>query len=213
MGKTSARWWVVLGLLLLSGCAHRAPARVDNSDQPYRIGREDILDVAVWRDADLSRTLPVRPDGFISLPMVGEVKAEGRTPEELAAEVREALKPYVQDPRVTVIVREVNSSRVFITGEVTHPGAYPLRGRVSILQAIALAGGFTDFADRDAIVVLRRSGAKKAATAENSGTGGSGHTEAATQGDYISVSYRDLVEEPQKYEPLILRPGDTIIVP
>lgn len=212
MGKTSARWWVVLGLLLLSGCAHRATARVDNSDQPYRIGREDVLDVAVWRDADLSRTLPVRPDGFISLPMVGEVKAEGRTPNELAEEIREALKPYVQEPRVTVIVREVNSSRVFITGEVTHPGAYPLRGRVSILQAIALAGGFTDFADRDAIVVLRRSGAKsanKAGTAEGSGTGGSGTTE----GDYISVSYSELVDHPEKYEPLILRPGDTIIVP
>jgi polysaccharide biosynthesis/export protein len=208
MGKTSARWWVVLGLLLLSGCAHRATARVDNSDQPYRIGREDILDVAVWRDADLSRTLPVRPDGFISLPMVGEVRAEGRTPNELAEELREALKPYVQEPRVTVIVREVNSSRVFITGEVTHPGAYPLRGRVSILQAIALAGGFTDFADRDAIVVLRRSGAK-ASAAQGSGTGGSGTTE----GDYISVSYSELVEEPEKYEPLILRPGDTIIVP
>ncbi|MFE8597862.1 polysaccharide biosynthesis/export family protein [Archangium violaceum] len=213
MGKTSASWWVVLGLLLLSGCAHRATARVDNSDQPYRIGREDVLDVAVWRDADLSRTLPVRPDGFISLPMVGEVRAEGRTPNELADELREALKPYVQEPRVTVIVREVNSSRVFITGEVTHPGAYPLRGRVSILQAIALAGGFTDFADRDAIVVLRRSAAKQANTAEGSGTGGSGDTEGATQGDYISVSYRDLVEAPEKYEPLILRPGDTIIVP
>lgn len=208
MGKMSARWWVVLGLLLLSGCAHRTTARVDNSDQPYRIGREDVLDVAVWRDADLSRTLPVRPDGFISLPMVGEVRAEGRTPTELAEEIREALKPYVQEPRVTVIVREVNSSRVFITGEVTNPGAYPLRGRVSILQAIALAGGFTDFADRDAIVVLRRSGARSS-TVEDSGTGGSGSTE----GNYISVRYSELVEEPHKYEPLILRPGDTIIVP
>ncbi|HYO51680.1 polysaccharide biosynthesis/export family protein [Archangium sp.] len=210
MGKTSARWWVVLGLLLLSGCAHRATARVDNSDQPYRIGREDILDVAVWRDADLSRTLPVRPDGFISLPMVGEVRAEGRTPNELADEIREALKPYVQEPRVTVIVREVNSSRVFITGEVAHPGAYPLRGRVSILQAIALAGGFTDFADRDGIVVLRRSkgsGSQETGT-EGSGTGGSG-----SEGNYISVSYSELVDEPEKYEPLILRPGDTIIVP
>ena len=190
MGKTSARWWVVLGLLLLSGCAHRT-AQVDNSDQPYRIGREDVLDVAVWRDADLSRTLPVRPDGFISLPMVGEVRAEGRTPNELADELREALKAYVQEPRVTVIVREVNSSRVFITGEVANPGAYPLRGRVSILQAIALAGGFTDFADRDCIVVLRRT---------------------SPDGKYIPVSYSDLVEEPEKFEPLILRPGDTIIV-
>ena len=190
MGKMSAKWWVVLGLLLLSGCAHRT-AKVDNTDQPYRIGREDVLDVAVWRDADLSRTLPVRPDGFISLPMVGEVRAEGRTPNELADELREALKAYVQEPRVTVIVREVNSSRVFITGEVANPGAYPLRGRISILQAIALAGGFTDFADRDAIVVLRRAG---------------------TEGNYIPVSYSDLVEQPEKFEPLILRPGDTIIV-
>jgi polysaccharide export outer membrane protein len=165
---------------------------VDNSDQPYRIGREDILDVAVWRDADLSRTLPVRPDGFISLPMVGELKAEGRTPTELSDEIREALKPYVQEPRVTVVVREVNSSRVFITGEVAHPGAYPLRGRVSILQAIALAGGFTDFADRDAIVVLRRSG---------------------QDGNTIPVSYSELVDAPDKNEPLILRPGDTIVVP
>jgi polysaccharide export outer membrane protein len=183
---------VVLGLLILSGCAHKATGKVDNSDQPYRIGREDLLDVAVWRDADLSRTLPVRPDGFISLPMVGEVRAEGRTPTELSDEIREALKPYVQEPRVTVVVREVNSSRVFITGEVAHPGAYPLRGRVSILQAIALAGGFTDFADRDGIVVLRRSG---------------------TDGSTIPVSYSELVEAPDKNEPLILRPGDTIVVP
>jgi polysaccharide export outer membrane protein len=165
---------------------------VDNSDQPYRIGREDILDVAVWRDADLSRTLPVRPDGFISMPMVGEIRAEGRTPTELSEAIREALKPYVQEPRVTVIVREVNSSRVFITGEVSHPGAYPLRGRVSIVQAIALAGGFTDFADRDGIVVLRRAG---------------------SEGNYIPVSYTELVDAPDKHEPLILRPGDTIIVP
>lgn len=192
MGKTSARGWVVLGLLLLSGCAHRAPARVDNSDPPYRIGREDVLDVAVWRDADLSRTLPVRPDGFISMPMVGELRAEGRTPTELSEAIREALEPYVREPRVTVIVREVNSSRVFITGEVSHPGAYPLRGRVSIVQAIALAGGFTDFADRDDIVVLRRAG---------------------SEGSYIPVSYTDLVDAPDTHEPLILRPGDTIIVP
>lgn len=192
MGKTGASGWMVLGLLLLSGCVHQATARVDNSDQPYRIGREDVLDVAVWRDADLSRTLPVRPDGFISLPMVGEVRAEGRTPTELSDEIREALKPYVQEPRVTVVVREVNSSRVFITGEVAHPGAYPLRGRVSILQAIALAGGFTDFADRDGILVLRRSG---------------------SDGSTISVSYNDLVDAPEKNEPLMLRPGDTIVVP
>jgi polysaccharide export outer membrane protein len=193
MGKTGAKSWVVMGMLLLSsGCAHQATRPVDNSDQPYRIGREDVLDVAVWRDGDLSRTLPVRPDGFISLPMVGEVRAEGRTPVELSEQIRESLKSYVQEPRVTVIVREVNSSRVFITGEVAHPGAYPLRGRVSILQAIALAGGFTDFADRDGIVVLRRQG---------------------TEGEPIAVSYSELVDAPRTNEPLDLRPGDTIVVP
>jgi len=190
MGKMSARWWVVLGLLLLSGCAHRT-AKVDNSDEPYRIGREDVLDVAVWRDADLSRTLPVRPDGFISLPMVGEVRAEGRTPNELADELREALKAYVQEPRVTVIVREVNSSRVFITGEVANPGAYPLRGRVSILQAIALAGGFTDFANSDRITVIRTD----------------------DKGGKIPVRYSDLISNKDGTQEVILRPGDTIVVP
>ena len=192
MGKTSARWGAVVGMLLLSGCAHQAMERVDNSDQPFRIGREDVLDVAVWRDADLSRTLPVRPDGFISLPMVGEVRAEGRTPVELGDDIRAALKPYVQEPRVTVIVREVNSSRVFITGEVGHPGAYPLRGRVSVLQAIALAGGLTDFAKRDGIVVLRAAG---------------------QENNSIPVSYSELVEDAKRAEPLVLRPGDTVVVP
>jgi polysaccharide biosynthesis/export protein len=180
----------VLGLLLLSGCAHRAMPPVDNSVQPYRIGQEDLLDVSVWRDAELSRTLPVRPDGFISLPMVGEVRAEGRTPPELAEDIRQALRAYLQEPQVTVIVREVNSSRVFISGEVANPGAYPLRGRVSILQAITLAGGFTDFARRDGIVVIR----------------------PGSDGNPFTVRYRDLVN-PGKAAILFLRPGDTVLVP
>ncbi|MET0402565.1 MAG: polysaccharide biosynthesis/export family protein [Cystobacter sp.] len=193
MGKTGAKSWAVVGMLLLSsGCAHQATRPVENKEQPFRIGREDVLDVAVWRDGDLSRTLPVRPDGFISLPMVGEVRAEGRTPTELSEQIRDSLKPYVQEPRVTVIVREVNSSRVFITGEVARPGAYPLRGRVSVLQALALAGGFTDFADRDGIVVLRR---------QDNG------------GEPIPVSYSELVDAAKNNEPLDLRPGDTIVVP
>ena len=192
MGKTSAGFWTVVGVMLLAGCAHQPNVKVDNSEQPYRIGREDVLDIAVWRDPELSRTLPVRPDGFISMPMVGEVQAAGKTPTELADALKQSFQSYVQEPRVTVIVREVNSSRVFITGEVAHPGAYPLRGRVSVLQAIALAGGFTDFADRDGIVVLRRQG---------------------TEGEPIAVSYSELVDAPKTNEPLDLRPGDTIVVP
>ena len=190
MGKTRASFWAVVGVLLLAGCAHKPAMKVDNSDQPYRIGREDVLDVAVWRDPELSRTLPVRPDGFISMPMVGEVQAAGKTPTELAEALKKSFQPYVQEPRVTVIVREVNSSRVFVTGEVAHPGAYPLRGRVSLVQAIALAGGFTDFANSDRIVVIRTD----------------------DKGGQIPVRYSDLIA-PDGGQDVVLRPGDTIVVP
>ena len=136
MFKMSARAMAVVGfgLLLLTGCAHQQTPKVDNTERPFRIGREDVLDIAVWRDADLSRVLPARPDGFITMTMAGEVMAAGKTPTELEQEIKSKLSPFVQEPRVTVIVREVNSSRVFVTGEVTHPGVYPLRGRVSLLR-------------------------------------------------------------------------------
>jgi polysaccharide biosynthesis/export protein len=189
MGTHGVGRWAALACgLLFAACAHTLPASPQEPEQTFRIGREDVLDVAVWRDAELSRTLPVRPDGYISLPMVGEVLAAGRTPTELAEEIRHALQPYVQEPRVTVIIREVNSSRVFVTGEVARPGAFPLRGRLSVLQALALAGGLTDFADRNAITVLRASGER------------------------MTVSYSDLVSE-ERARPLPLQPGDTIVVP
>lgn len=191
MGKLSAVAVAVMGVLLVSGCAHRPTAKVDNSEKPFRIGREDVLDVAVWRDQELTRTVPVRPDGYITLPIVGDVMAAGKTPAGLAEELSGKLKPYVQDPRVTVIVREVNSSRVFVTGEVARPGAYPLRGRVSLLQAIALAGGFTDFANSDGIVILRTD----------------------DKGEQIPVRYSDLVSSDEQAQDVVLRPGDTVVVP
>jgi polysaccharide biosynthesis/export protein len=183
--------WAVGALLLWVGCGSPQTKRVAlPPDEPYRIGREDVLDVSVWRDPDLSRTVPVRPDGFISLPMVGELKADGKTPKELEAEIRDALKPYVQQPRVTVIVREVNAPRVYVTGEVTRPGAYPMRGRVNVLQAIALAGGFSDFADQGSIMIIRR------------------------DGKGIPVNYADLTTEDDKVRTNVwLMPGDTVVVP
>jgi polysaccharide export outer membrane protein len=196
MFKKSARAMAVVGcgVLLLSGCAHQQAPKVDNTERPFRIGREDVLDIAVWRDPDLSRVLPVRPDGFITMPMAGEVMAAGKTPAELEAELKSKLSAYVQEPRINVIVREVNSSRVFVTGEVAHPGAYPLRGRVSLLQVIAQAGGFTDFADSDEILVIRSDEKNKR----------------------IPVRYSDLVkagdDAEEKYD-FILRPGDTVVVP
>ncbi len=192
MAAKSAWGWAGLALLLLSGCAHERKHVTTVPDEPYRLGLEDVVDVSIWRDESLSRTVPVRPDGFISLPMAGEILAQGKTAKELEAEIQERLRPYIQEPRVTVIVREVNSPRVFVTGEVARPGAFPLRGRLSVLQAIALAGGFSDFADRGRIVVLRGNKTREA----------------------IPVDYDELID-PDGEERLdfFLVPGDTVVVP
>lgn len=197
MVRVSARGMAVVAVLLLGGCAHRAKtAPVSHEEAVYRIGHEDVLDVAVWKDPDLSRVVPVRPDGFISMPLAGEIQAAGKTPDELAAAIKAKLSPYVQEPKVTVIVREINSSRVFVTGEVAHPGAYPLRGRVSVLQAIALAGGLSAFANQDGIVVIRQ----------------------GKDGGQIPVRYSDLIsdeadKDKQEQKDFMLRPGDTVVVP
>jgi polysaccharide biosynthesis/export protein len=196
--RTAGMGMAVAMALLSVGCAHEArtvPGPVQ--PEPYRIGREDVLDISVWRDPELSKVMPVRPDGYVSLPMVGDVAAAGKTPTELAEEIKGKLTPYVQEPRVTVSIKEVNSARVYVTGEVAHPGAYPLRGRVSVLQAIALAGGFTDFADRDGMKVLRK----------------------GQQAGQIPVRYSDLVAGEQKSneekldQDVDLIPGDTVVVP
>lgn len=180
-----------MALLLITGCAHTKPAEIAVQDQPYRIGSADVVQVAVWKDPDLSRELTVRPDGFISLPIAGEIRANGLTATELEQVISRKLKPYVQDPRVTVVVKEVNSSRVFVTGEVTHPGVYPMPSRTSLVQAIALAGGFTEFASSDDIVVLRSRGTPSR----------------------MRVRYSDLVSGDSSNATFVLEPGDTIVVP
>jgi polysaccharide export outer membrane protein len=182
---------LLLGGLLLGGCAHEQPdVPATAAEEPYRIGKEDLLDVSVWRDPDLSRTLPVRPDGFITLPMVGEVQAEGRTTVELEQDIAHRLQKYIQSPRVTVMVREVNSARVYVTGEVQKPGAFPLRGQVTVLQALAMAGGLTEFADRDGMMVIR-----------------------ANNGPHIPVRYSDLIARRSQGADFPLQPGDTVVVP
>lgn len=182
---------LLLGATALGGCAHAPPqAREEPKVSAYQIGREDVLDVAVWRDPDLSRTVPVRPDGKISLPLLGDVEAVGKTPHELAQALTEALHPFVQEPRVSVIVREVNSTRVYVTGEVAQPGAYALRGQMSLVQLIALAGGFSDFADREAIRIISQG-----------------------DGEVLQVRFSDMISDDAKSRSLRLRPGDTIVVP
>lgn len=121
----------------------------------YRIGREDVLEVVVWREPELTRVVPVRPDGKISLPLVGEVEAAGKTPGELQGQLSTALKEYVRDASVAVLVREINGPRFYVLGEVVRPGGFALRGPVTVVQAIALAGGRGEFAG-DEVVWLRQ---------------------------------------------------------
>lgn len=152
----------------------------------FRMSREDVIEVSVWKEPDLSRTLPVRPDGKITLPLVGEMQAEGLEPGQLAENVQKALAPYVRDPRVTVIVHDVNGAKVYVTGMVGHPGAFPLRSSMNVLQALAMAGGLAEFADRGDISVLRADGRR------------------------LEVDYDDLVSGKSK---VTLAPGDTVVVP
>lgn len=127
----------------------------------YRLGPEDVISVFVWKQPDLSTTVVIRPDRKISLPLLGEMEAAGKTAEQLQAEVTAQLKQFVQDPRVNIIVKEVNSPAITVLGQVRKPDRYHIRQRVTALEAIAMAGGFTDFAKRDRIVIIRNSDPEK----------------------------------------------------
>lgn len=144
--------------LALGACAHSSgsnpPAEPENNE--YTVGREDVLEIAVWKDTALTTTAPVRPDGRVSVPMIGDVNAEGRTPHQIQGEIAQRLQPFVKEPVVSVIVREINSRKVAVVGEVAHPGVYMMRGSMNILQAVAQAGGTTEFASKGSVVLIRR---------------------------------------------------------
>jgi polysaccharide export outer membrane protein len=138
--------------------ARAADAAVPVEDRDYKIGPEDVLDISVWKTQELSRTVPVRPDGKVSLPLVNDIQAAGLTPSRLREELTRRLSEYVPSPEVAVIVREVHSAKVSVVGAVRSPGRYEVRSPATVLELIALAQGFTDFAARDRIVVLRQNG-------------------------------------------------------
>ena len=131
------------------------------TDPNYLIGAQDVLDINVWKEDQLTKTVPVRPDGKISLPLVNDVQAAGLTPTQLATQITQDLKKFVTEPQVTVIVREINSQRVYLIGEVTRAGAYPLLPGMTVLQALSSAGGFTQFANTKKIYVLRLENGKQ----------------------------------------------------
>jgi len=155
--------------LALALLAIPAPGFAQQGDAPppeltpayeYTIGPADVLEIAVWQNTLISRTVPVRPDGKISLPVINDVQAAGLTPLQLQSNLNKALAGYIQTPEVSVIVREVHSFNVSVIGQVKTPGRYELTSRVTVLEALAMSGGLTEFADRGAIVILRRSGAR-----------------------------------------------------
>jgi polysaccharide export outer membrane protein len=137
--------------------AQQEPARaVEGCTAGYVIGPEDVLDIAVWKNTDISRTVPVRPDGKISLPLLNDVQAAGLSPMQLRDVLTKGLTPYIPDPAVSVLVHEVHSFKVTVIGQVKTPGRYELKDRATVLDVLALAGGPNEYAERDRIVVLRQ---------------------------------------------------------
>lgn len=161
-------------------------------DPNYVIGAQDVLDISVWHEPDLTRTVPVRPDGKISLPLLNDIQAGGLTPTKLSEEITAGLKKFVTDPQVTVIVSVINSQRVYILGEVNRAGAYPLLPGMTILQALSSSGGFTPFAKTKSIYLLRIEGDKSTK---------------------IPFNYKDVIAGRHPEQNIVVKAGDTIVVP
>jgi len=150
----------LLLVTIVAASSAQAPPPQPRADvgEPYVIGPEDVLEIAVWGNTDLSRLVPVRPDGKISLPLLSDVDAAGLTPMELRTALTKSLARFVADPIVSVIVREVHSFKVTVIGEVKTPGRYEVRSRTTVLDVLAMAGGLSQYAARGRITVLRREG-------------------------------------------------------
>ncbi len=170
-----------------------ASAATRAHDDTFVIGNDDVLAISVWKEPDVSRSVPVRSDGKISLPLVGEVQASGRTPLKLEQDIAAKLQNYISEPQVTVIVQQINSQKFNVLGQVARPGSYPITNSPTILDAIALAGGFRDFAKQKAIYVLRQN-------ADGSQT-------------RIPFNYKEVVKGKNPSQNIKLQPRDTVVVP
>jgi polysaccharide export outer membrane protein len=155
------------------------------------IGSEDTLHVSVWKEPDLTATLPVRPDGKISLPLLNDVQAAGLTPMQLASDLTTRLRKYVSEPQVTVVVTQMNSQKVFLLGEVLHTGAVPLSPNMTVLQVLSTAG-FSQFANTKGIYILRTENGKQ---------------------DKLPFNYKAVVKGEHMEQNILLKPGDTVVVP
>jgi polysaccharide export outer membrane protein len=171
--------------------AATAQAPGASSDSDYVIGADDTLRISVWKEPDLSETLPVRPDGKISMPLLNDIPAAGLTPVQLKDSITEKLKKFIADPRVTVVVTAMNSRRIFVTGEVVHSGPMPLLPHMTMLQALSQAG-FTQFANPKGIYLLRTENGKQ---------------------EKLPFNYKDVIKGNHPEQNIVLKPGDTVVVP
>ncbi len=211
--KCSTLKGVVLGLIVISvgsisgqapssTTGENAPAanqstQSDASDKPHDenfiIGNDDMLAISVWKEPDLTKSVPVRSDGKISLPLVGEIQAAGRTPLQLERDITAKLTNFITTPEVSVIVQQVNSRKYNMLGEFNRPGSYPLTAATTIMDAIATAGGFKDFAKKSGVYILRKSPDGRESR--------------------INFNYKDFIKGKNPSQNVRLEPNDTIIVP
>jgi polysaccharide biosynthesis/export protein len=213
--KCSALRAVILGLVIVAGgslpgqtqssgqadgnqaLAANPTAKSDAAstahDDNFVIGNDDVLAISVWKEPELTKSVPVRSDGKISLPLVGEMEAAGHTPRQLELQITDKLKSFITTPEVTVIVEKVNSRKYNVLGEINKPGSYPLTASTTVMDAIAAAGGFRDFAKKSGVYVLRK--------------GSDGH-EAN-----LKFNYKEFIKGKNPAQNVKLEPNDTIIVP
>ena len=171
--------------------ASTAGKAASSPDTQYRIGREDVLHITVWGNEGLTMDVIVRPDGKISMPLIQDIQADGFTASELAVRIRNDLLAYIKDPNVSVVVKEINAPKFSVIGYVNKPGTYPMRGDVTVLQALAEAGGFTPFASPRKLKLVRNAGGKK---------------------EVRLINYYDMIDKDGEGS-LLLKAGDTIVVP
>jgi polysaccharide export outer membrane protein len=162
------------------------------SDDSYVIGADDVLAINVWKEPEISRAVPVRSDGKISLPLIGEIQAAGQTPRQLEQGIAKGLASYISEPEVTVIVQDSKSQRINVLGMVARPGSYLLGGSTTVLDAIAMAGGFRDFAKQKSVYVLRAEGGSQ---------------------KKLPFNYKDVIKGKSPEQNVRLLPGDTVVIP
>lgn len=179
------------------GCAQNVVERDYEAPGQFLLGPEDVLDITVWKNTDLSKTVVIRPDGLISLPIIGDAQAAGLTANDLAERIAQRLRQFSNNPAVSVSVKEINSYSIYVLGEVTKPGKYQAKSFTTILQAISMAGGFTEFAKKNQLQVVRNR------------LNGDGRLHETR----IPIRYKDLLAGEGGPGNMILLSGDTVVVP